>query len=71
MPRKIYVSFGHNLDYILDTKTVLCYFFFVLNFEGFASRFAWVTTFGWNTCRASSSLVMSFGCFFAFFMVSR
>ena len=30
-------------------------------------RLAATKTFGWNTCAASSSLVMSLGCFFIFF----
>ena len=29
--------------------------------------FACRKTFGWKTCAASSSFVMSFGCFFTFF----
>ena len=57
-------------DYILDTKSHFHYPPFMLFFLGFASRLMCLTTFGWNRCFISSSLVMSFGCFF-FFMVSR
>jgi len=57
-------------DYILDTNAHRCYLLFVLFFEGFAIRLMCLTTLGWNKCFISSSLVISFGCFF-FFMVSR
>jgi hypothetical protein len=56
--------------YILDTKALSCYAFFMLFFLPAATFLMCFTTFGWNMCFMSSSLVISLGCFF-FFMVTR
>jgi hypothetical protein len=40
-------------------------------FRGLATFLICLTAFGWNRCFISSSLVMSFGCFLGFFMVTR
>jgi hypothetical protein len=63
---------GHlKRDYILDTKAVTCYAFFMRGFLDSAATFLMcLTTLGWNKCFISSSLLMSRGCFF-FFMVTR
>ena len=59
-----------KLDYILDTNSHPRYPSFVLFFLPLASFLMCLTTFGWKRCFISSSLVISFGCFFLF-MVSR
>ena len=52
-------------DYVLDTKSAPCYAFLVRFFLASAATFLMcLTTFGWNKCSISSSLVMCFGCFF-------
>jgi len=51
----------------------MSYFADVLGFLGFSTSakcfFACFKTFGWKTCAASSSVVISFGCFFVLGMV--
>jgi hypothetical protein len=57
-------------DYVLDTRHVLCYAFFVLEtFSNLATCFLmrlWPLRV--NKCLMASSLVMFFGCFFFFGM---
>jgi hypothetical protein len=46
---------------------------FGFGFSAFSARtclLACANTFGWKTCLANSSVVMSFGCFFFLVMVS-
>ena len=68
---RLLILLDFKRDYILDTKSVTCYAFFMRGLLGTAATFLMcLTTFGWNKCFINSSLVMSRGCFF-FFMVTR
>jgi len=53
------------LDYLLDAKTILRYPFFVADFFSnfLTCRLMCFMAFGPKICLASSSFVMSFGCF--------
>jgi hypothetical protein len=65
-PRRTWVALLR--DYILDTRMLSCYDFFVVDtFSNLAMCFLmreW--PFGVNKCRIASSVVMCLGCFFFF-----
>jgi len=59
---------SENILKVYERSSLAGHFFTFLGC--FATSLMCFTTFGWNKCFISSSLVMSFGCF-SFFMVNR